>query len=111
MVVEKRSTDIYVALPEGVTGKQVASVVERAAAAVGPYISHVGGYSRTKYPNAVHWHFKRDRQERGLIDATYWDVKSLLWLMVRHREPRWVHETAPLLRRVSATLASSFAPT
>lgn len=62
-------------------------------------ISHIGSYSRKKYPNSVHWHFKRDAKETGLIDATYWDVKSLLWLMVRHREPEWVQKTAPKLHR------------
>lgn len=99
MAKAKRSTDLYVDLPEGTTRAQVMAVVERAAAAAGLYISHIGGYSRKKYPNAVHWHFKRDRREAGLIDATYWDVKSLLWLMIRHREPAWVHDTAPRLKR------------
>ena len=96
---EKKSTDIYVDLPEGVSRKQIMGVVERAAAAAGLYISHIGGYSRRKYPGSVHWHFKRDKSETGLIDATYWDVKSLLWLMIRHREPTWVHRTAPKLKR------------
>jgi hypothetical protein len=96
---EKKSDDIYVDLPEQVTREQIMAVVERAAAAAGLYISHIGGYSRTKFPNSVHWHFKRDSKEPGLIDATYWDVKSLLWLMIRHREPEWVHKTAPKLRQ------------
>ncbi len=95
----KKSDDIFVDLPEGVTRSQVVNVVERAAKAAGLYISHIGSYSRKKYPNSVHWHFKRDKAERGLIDATYWDAKSLLWLMIRHREPDWVKETAPKLKR------------
>ena len=57
------------------------------------------GYSRTKYPNSVHWHFKRDPKEPGVLDATFWDVKSLFWLMVRHREPAWVHDVVPTLLR------------
>ena len=96
---EKKSTDIYVDLPEGVSRQQIMGVVERAATAAGLYISHIGGYSRQKFPGSVHWHFKRDKSERGLIDATYWDVKNLLWLMIRHREPDWVHKTSPKLRR------------
>lgn len=99
MATQKKSDDLYVTLPDGVSREQIMAVVERAAAAVGLYISHIGGYSRKKYPNAVHWHFKRSRGETGLIDATYWDVKHLLWLMVRHREPRWVHDAAPRLQR------------
>ena len=96
---QKKSDDIYIDMPEGVTRKQVMRAVERAATAAGLYISHIGSYSRKKYPNSVHWHFKRQAKEPGLIDATYWDVKSLLWLMIRHREPEWVKRTAPKLKR------------
>lgn len=74
-------------------------VVERAAANAGLYISNIGGYSRKKYPNSVHWHFKRDPKERGLLDATFWDVKSLFWLMIRHSEPQWVQDMVPTLLR------------
>ncbi|WP_425062302.1 hypothetical protein [Pyruvatibacter mobilis] len=102
MVAEKKSDDIYVELPDGLNRAQVMAAVERAAASVGIYISHIGGYSRKKYPGSVHWHFKRTPKERGLIDATYWDVKQLFWLMIRHREPQWVHSMAPRLRRALA---------
>lgn len=71
--------------------------VERASKRVGLYISHIGGYSRTKFPNSIHWHFKRESKEAGLLDATYWDVRSLFWLMIRHREPQWVKEKVPVL--------------
>ena len=99
MAKEKKSDDIFVPLPDDVGKQEIMAVVERAAKAAGLYISHIGSYSRTKFPNSVHWHFKRNKKENGLIDATYWDVKSLLWLMVRHREPEWVHQTAPKLKR------------
>lgn len=99
MATEKKSTDMYVDLPDGIGRDRVMAAVERAAASVGLHISHIGGYSRKKYPGSVHWHFKRDKKEPGLIDATYWDIRSLLWLMIRHREPDWVHETAPKLQR------------
>ena len=59
------------------------------------YISHIGGYSRKKYPNSVHWHFKRDKKEVGLLDATFWDVKNIFWLMIHHSEPAWVHDIVP----------------
>lgn len=99
MVKPKKSYDMHLDLPEGITRAQIMALVDRAAAAAGLYISHIGGYSRTKYPNAVHWHFKRDKKETGLIDATFWDVKSLLWLMIRYSEPAWVHEMAPRLKQ------------
>ncbi len=92
---EKKSDDHYIELPEGISKNAVQKIVERAAEQTGLYISHIGGYSRKKYPNSVHWHFKREPQEAGLMDATFWDVKSLLWLMIRHREPAWVHDLVP----------------
>ena len=93
----KKSDDYYVELPQGITRKQIMQAVERAAVAAGLYISHIGGYSRKRYPNAVHWHFKREPKEVGLLDATYWDVKSLFWLMIRHSEPQWVKDKVPVL--------------
>lgn len=99
MALEKKSYDLAVKIPDGgVTPDTMMALVERAARSVGLYVSHIGSYSRKKYPHSVHWHFKRDSREVGLIDATYWDVKSLLWLMIRHNEPAWVHATAPLLQ-------------
>ncbi len=98
MATAKKSYDLHVELPSEVTRDQVMELVERASQPLGLHISHIGSYSRKKYPNSVHWHFKRNRRETGLIDATFWDVKSLLWLMIRHREPEWVHKAAPLLR-------------
>ncbi|MEP3226524.1 MAG: hypothetical protein ABJO01_11155 [Parasphingorhabdus sp.] len=102
MPKEKKSYDLHIELPAGVTPDQVAKLVEKASAAAGLYISHIGRYSRKKFPNSIHWHFKRDRKETGLIDATFWDVKSLLWLMIRYSEPEWVHKTAPRLSKAMA---------
>lgn len=99
MANPKKSYDMHIKLPDDITRAQIMTLVERAATTAGLYISHIGGYSRKKYPNAVHWHFKRDKKETGLIDATFWDVKSLLWLMIRYSEPEWVHETAPHLKQ------------
>ncbi len=96
---EKKSDDHYVDIPQGITPQQIQTIVERAASASGLYISHVGKYSRKKYPHSVHWHFKRHPKERGLLDATFWDIKSLFWLMIRHREPQWVKDMVPTLLR------------
>lgn len=96
-MTERKSDDHHVDIPDGITADEMLGLVERAAEAAGLYISHIGGYSRTKFPNSVHWHFKREPGERGLLDATFWDVKSLFWLMIRHREPEWVHDKVPEL--------------
>lgn len=98
-MAEKKSDDYYVKLPSGVSKDQMMGLVERASESAGLYISHIGGYSRTKYPNSVHWHFKRSPDENGLLDATFWDVKSMFWLMIRHREPQWVKDMVPKFLR------------
>jgi hypothetical protein len=96
---EKRSDDYYVDVPKGIATQQMMAIVARAADSAGLYIFHIGGYSRTKYPNSVHWHFKRQGNEPGLLDATFWDVQSLFCLMIRHREPQWVKDMVPILLR------------
>jgi hypothetical protein len=98
MAKEKKSYDLDLDITPDVTKKQIMGVVERAAEATNLYISHIGGYSRVKYPNSVHWHFKRDKKEPGLIDATFWKEGTKFWLIVRNNEPQWVHDTAPRLQ-------------
>ncbi len=98
MTKEKKSYDLVVHMSEVLDKDHMMGVIERAATATGLYISHSGSYSRKKYPNSVHWHFKRDRKESGLIDATYWKEGAKFWLSVRNNEPEWVHQTAPELR-------------
>lgn len=99
MAKDKRSYDLVVTISKEMTKDKIMAVVERAAAATGLYISHIGGYSRVKYPNSVHWHFKREKKEPGLIDATFWKEGTSFWLIVRNNEPQWVHDTAPLLQK------------
>lgn len=72
-------------------------LVARAADSADLGISCIGGYSRTKYPNSVHWPFKRQENETRLLGATLWDVLSLFWLMMRHREPQWLKDMVPIL--------------
>ena len=106
-MAEKRSDDYYVDLPDHMTTAQMSQVVQQAAESVGLYISHIGSYSRKKYPNSVHWYFKRDPGERGLLDATFWDLKSLFWLMIRRSEPAWVKAmVSKLLRALRREVAA-----
>lgn len=99
MAKEKKSYDLVINISEEMTKDKMLDVVERAAEMTGLYISHIGSYSRVKYPNSVHWHFKRNRKEPGLIDATFWKEGTKFWLVVRNNEPQWVHETAPFLQK------------
>ena len=96
---EKKSDSYYIDIPKGVTKKTLMPLVERASGSVGLYISHMGKYLAHKHPGSVHWHFKRVKNERGVLDATFFDVESLFWLMVAHRNPQWVKDKVPVLIR------------
>ena len=95
----KKSDSYYIDIPKGVKKKTLMPLVEKAAGSAGLYISHIGKYLAQKHPGSVHWHFKRDKKERGCLDATFFDVESLFWLMIAHRNPQWVKDKVPDLIR------------
>jgi len=88
----KKSDNFYIEIPKGVSKEALMPLVENAAKVAGLYISHIGKYLAHKHPGSVHWHFKRNKNERGILDATFFDVESVFWLMIGHRNPKWVHE-------------------
>lgn len=94
---QKKSDNFYVDIPEGISKKIMHAVVVRAVNLAGLYISHKGKYMAHKHPGSVHWHFKRDKKEKGILDATFYDVESLFWLMIAHRNPQWVKDKVPEL--------------
>lgn len=94
---QKKSDNYYINIPEGISKTTLKPLVERAAIAAGLYISHIGKYLAHKHPGSVHWHFKRDKKEAGILDATFYDVESLFWLMIGHRNPQWVKDKVPVL--------------
>ncbi len=96
-MVEKKSDNYYIDIPEGVTRKTLMPLVESAAKSAGLYVSHIGKYLAHKHPGSVHWHFKRDKKESGCLDATFFDVQYLFWLMIAHRNPQWVKDKVPEL--------------
>ena len=51
MTKEKKSYDLHVELPDTVSKNQVMDIIEKAANSANLYISHIGSYSRKKYPN------------------------------------------------------------
>ncbi len=95
MAKEKKSDSYYIDIPKGVSKSALMPLVERAAESAGLYISHIGKYLAHKHPGSVHWHFKRDKNESGILDATFFDVESLFWLMIAHRNPQWVKDKVP----------------
>ena len=94
MPKDAKSVRHDVPLSKQYTGKQMQKAVEKTAKHLGVYISHIGGYSRVKYPNSIHWHFKEHPKEKGCLDATFWEEGNEFWIVARNYEPQWVKDKA-----------------
>ena len=93
-----KSVRYDVELGKRYTGKQMQAIVEKAAKHLDVYLSHIGGYSRVKYPNSVHWHFKEHPKEKGCLDATFWEEGNEFWIVARNYEPQWVKDKAKAMQ-------------
>jgi len=94
VVKEKKSVRYDVPLTRQYSGDEMHRIVETTATKLGVYISHIGGYSRVKYPNSIHWHFKQNPKEKGCLDATFWEEGNEFWIVARNYEPQWVKDKA-----------------
>ena len=99
MAKEQKSVRYDVALSKQYTGKQMQSIIEKTAEQLDVYISHIGGYSRVKYPNSIHWHFKENPKEKGCLDATFWEEGNEFWIVARNYEPQWVKDKAAKMQK------------
>ena len=93
-----KSQRFDVRLSRKYTGKQMHEYVNNVLSELGMYVSHKGSYSRKKYPNSIHWHFKQDPKEIGCLDATFWEEGNEFWIVARNREPQWVKDKAKALQ-------------
>lgn len=94
-----KSVRYDVTLSRKYNGKRMSKEVEKAADQLDVYISHIGGYSRVKYPNSIHWHFKESPKEKGCLDATFWEEGNEFWIVARNYEPKWVKEKAKQMQQ------------
>lgn len=104
MVKKIKSVRYDVVLSKKYTGKHISEEVEKAAKRLDVYISHIGGYSRVKYPNSIHWHFKEHPKEKGCLDATFWEEGNEFWIVARNYEPQWVKDKAIEMQKYLALL-------
>jgi len=95
----EKSVRYDVELSKRYTGERMHNIIEAAAIDLNLVISHIGGYSRVKYPNSIHWHFKEDLKEKGCLDATFWEEGNEFWIVSRNREPLWVRDKAIALQQ------------
>lgn len=98
MSKELKSQRFDVELSKTYKVKFMHTAVEAAAKELGVYISHIGSYSRKKYPNSIHWHFKENPKERGCLDATFWEEGNAFWIVARNNEPDWVKQKAKAMQ-------------
>lgn len=94
MATAAQSVRYDIPLTKKFKGVAVSNEVEKAASKLDLYISHIGSYSRVKYPNSIHWHFKQHPKEKGCLDATFWEEGNEFWIVARNYEPQWVKDKA-----------------
>jgi len=94
MAKELKSVRYDVKLSKKYSDKEMHKIIEDVSDKLDVYISHIGSYSRKKYPNSVHWHFKEKPKEVGCLDATFWEEGNEFWIVARNREPQWVKDKA-----------------
>lgn len=94
MAKELKSVRYDVDLSRKYSGKEMHKIVEDVSKKLDVYISHIGSYSRKKYPNSIHWHFKEHPKEIGCLDATFWEEGNEFWIVARNYEPQWVKDKA-----------------
>ena len=52
-----------------------------------------------KYPESIHWHFKKDKQ-KGILEVTWWKAKQRLWFKVAdNRTGEWINESLSKLKK------------
>jgi len=104
MAKEQKSVRYDVNLKKKYSGEQMHAIVEKTAKKLDVYISHIGGYSRVKYPNSIHWHFKENPKEKGCLDATFWAEGNEFWIVARNYEPQWVKDKAKEMQKYLGTV-------
>jgi len=94
MPKELKSVRYDINLLRKYSGDEMHKIIEEVSKKLDVNISHIGSYSRKKYPNSIHWHFKENPNEIGCLDATFWEEGNKFWIVARNREPQWVKDKA-----------------
>ena len=97
---ESKSKRFDVSLSKAYSGEDMHKIIEGVSSELDLYISHIGSYSRKKYPNSIHWHFKEKPKEKGCLDATFWEEGNKFWIIARNYEPDWVKAKAKDMQRL-----------
>jgi len=92
MPKETKSVRFDVSLSRKYSGDEMHKIIKDVSDKLNVYISHIGSFSRVKYPNSIHWHFKEKPKEVGCLDATFWEEGNEFWIVARNREPQWVKD-------------------
>jgi hypothetical protein len=86
--------EVYIPVPA--RPASIPHIVEQACAAEGLVLTLKG--TLAKYPNCVHWHFKKGK-ERGALEITWWERENRLWFKVAAgRTGAWIEEAMARLK-------------
>jgi len=88
--------EVELQLPDRVASEAVVRAVEQICASHDLTCTLKGTLIR--YPDSVHWHFKRGR-EKGTLEVTWWGRQHRLWFKVADgRTAAWIDEHLPRLK-------------
>jgi hypothetical protein len=88
--------EVELQLPDGLISEAVVGVVEQICAVHDLTCTLKGTLIR--YPESVHWHFKRGRG-KGTLEITWWESGPRLWFKVADgRTAGWIDERLPRLK-------------
>ena len=88
--------EVELQLPDRLASEAVVGAVEQICASHDLICTLKGTLLR--YPESVHWHFKRG-SEKGTLEITWWESGPRLWFKVADgRTAAWIEERLPELK-------------
>lgn len=77
----------------GISAAKVNEIVERICAEEG--LAQTMKDTLATYPGSIHWHYKRNQKQPGVLEITYWPVRDRLWVSAhQNRLVDWIETVA-----------------
>jgi hypothetical protein len=90
--------EIEFAVPKRCNLELAEKLIEDVCASMGLIVAMKGTLST--YPGSLHWHFKRDRKQRGTLELTLFTAGRRIWAKVQSgRKAPWINDVLPNIKR------------